>query len=153
MGPTWGPHGSCRTQMDPMLALWTLLSGCVYRTRACLFPKHSSIFIISRVSGIRGRNHLGATTFQKVFGLITQTMSKYMLGLRDKQKLAQVTIPHMPRQKKMCNYTFTFLNALKPGFDNQMNRISRLESDIEPMRRRLSNSLVSRKFHFKNIFQ
>ena len=28
MGPTWGPPGSCRLQMGPMLAPWTLLSGC-----------------------------------------------------------------------------------------------------------------------------
>ena len=27
MGPTWGPLGSCRPQMGPMLAPWTLLSG------------------------------------------------------------------------------------------------------------------------------
>ena len=27
MGSTWGPPGSCRPQMDPMLAPWTLLSG------------------------------------------------------------------------------------------------------------------------------
>ena len=27
MGPTWGPPGSCRPQMGPMLARWTLLSG------------------------------------------------------------------------------------------------------------------------------
>ena len=26
-GPTWGPPGSCRTQMGPMLVPWTLLSG------------------------------------------------------------------------------------------------------------------------------
>ena len=26
MGPTWGPPGSCRSQMGPMLAPWTLLS-------------------------------------------------------------------------------------------------------------------------------
>ena len=29
MGPTWGPSGSCRPQMGPMLAPWTLLSGMV----------------------------------------------------------------------------------------------------------------------------
>ena len=29
MGPTWGPPGPCRPQMDPMLAPWTLLSGSV----------------------------------------------------------------------------------------------------------------------------
>ena len=27
MGPTWGPPGSCRPLMGPMLAPWTLLSG------------------------------------------------------------------------------------------------------------------------------
>ena len=27
IGPTWGPPGSCRPQMGPMLARWTLLSG------------------------------------------------------------------------------------------------------------------------------
>ena len=27
IGPTWGPSGSDKTQVDPMLALWTLLSG------------------------------------------------------------------------------------------------------------------------------
>ena len=27
MGPTWGPSGAGRTQMGPMLAPWTLLSG------------------------------------------------------------------------------------------------------------------------------
>ena len=32
MGPTWGPPGSCRPQVGPMLAQWTLLSGHNYRT-------------------------------------------------------------------------------------------------------------------------
>ena len=30
MGPTWGPSGSCRPQMGPMLAPWILLSGLIY---------------------------------------------------------------------------------------------------------------------------
>ena len=29
MGPTWGPSGADRTQVGPMLAPWTLLSGYV----------------------------------------------------------------------------------------------------------------------------
>ena len=33
MGPTWGPPGSCRPQIGPMLAPWTLLSGC-----GCISP-------------------------------------------------------------------------------------------------------------------
>ena len=30
MGPIWGPSGSDRTQVGPMLAPWTLLSGLVF---------------------------------------------------------------------------------------------------------------------------
>ena len=30
MEPTWGPPGSCRPQMGPMLAPWTLQSGVLY---------------------------------------------------------------------------------------------------------------------------
>ena len=29
MGPTWGPSGADRTQVGPMLAIWTLLSGTI----------------------------------------------------------------------------------------------------------------------------
>ena len=29
MGPTWGPPGSCRPEMGPVLAPWALLSGAV----------------------------------------------------------------------------------------------------------------------------
>ena len=29
MGPTWGPSGADRTQVGPMLAPWTLLSGSI----------------------------------------------------------------------------------------------------------------------------
>ena len=32
MGPTWSPPGSCRPQMGPMLAPWTLLSGWLFVT-------------------------------------------------------------------------------------------------------------------------
>ena len=31
MGPTWGPPGSCRPQMGPMLVPWTVLSGAGHR--------------------------------------------------------------------------------------------------------------------------
>ena len=40
MGPTWVPPGSCRPQMGPMLAPWTLLSGMdhveLYDPHECL---------------------------------------------------------------------------------------------------------------------
>ena len=32
IGPTWGPSGAGRTQMGPMLAPWTLLSGELLRS-------------------------------------------------------------------------------------------------------------------------
>ena len=32
MGLTWGPPGTCRPQMGPILASWTLLWGCNVRT-------------------------------------------------------------------------------------------------------------------------
>ena len=31
MGPTWGPSGADRTQVGPILAPWTLLSGVIIR--------------------------------------------------------------------------------------------------------------------------
>ena len=39
MGPTWGPPGSCRPQMGPMLSPWTLLSGYLLRRRYSQFIK------------------------------------------------------------------------------------------------------------------
>ena len=39
MWPTWCPSGADRTQVDPMLATWTLLSGI--SSCSCLCPIHS----------------------------------------------------------------------------------------------------------------
>ena len=38
MGLTWGPSGSCRPQMGPMLAPWTLLSGIPSIIHNVTFP-------------------------------------------------------------------------------------------------------------------
>ena len=35
MGPTWGPSGAGRTQVGPMLAPWTLLSGLFHQPLDC----------------------------------------------------------------------------------------------------------------------
>ena len=47
MGPTWGPPGSCRPQMDPMLAPWALLSGHLYiaSVTAVVYELYVSCFI------------------------------------------------------------------------------------------------------------
>ena len=45
MGPTWGPPGSCRPQMGPTLAPWTLLSGCVHlRCPVYLIHSHNILY-------------------------------------------------------------------------------------------------------------
>ena len=44
MGPTWGPSGTDRTQVGPMLAPWTLLCGSqdfVYNICQCNFLKEN----------------------------------------------------------------------------------------------------------------
>ena len=53
MGPIWGPSGSCRPQMGPMLAPWTLLSG--------VYLKVAYIIIVSAVI-VDGLALLGAGT-------------------------------------------------------------------------------------------
>ena len=42
MGPTWGPPGSCRPQMGPMLAPWTLLSGRVCGQKQSSWGQHKA---------------------------------------------------------------------------------------------------------------
>ena len=37
MGPTWGPHGTDRTRVGPMLAPWALLSGTRCAKTACCY--------------------------------------------------------------------------------------------------------------------
>ena len=63
MGPTWGPPGSCRPQMGPMLAPWTLLSG---------FPdlhnhSHIKVDMFVSYSLCDGWNHLFYGTYHYVF--------------------------------------------------------------------------------------
>ena len=47
MGPTWGPAGSCRPQMGPIMAPWTLLLGVLARVSAAVTknPMQSYLFI------------------------------------------------------------------------------------------------------------
>ena len=41
MGPSWGPSGADRTQVGPMLAPWTLLSGVIYSSMDSIIWKLS----------------------------------------------------------------------------------------------------------------
>ena len=87
MGPTWGPPGSCRPQMGPMLSPWTLLSGVVaagcalqcrlssvsYKTNAssCHHRESNYVFIIS-----------GAETrifpYNKVYIMVTNALDPFI---------------------------------------------------------------------------
>ena len=44
MGPTWGPPGSCRPQMGPMLAPWTLLSGYIRVPNRSVLSLHTILW-------------------------------------------------------------------------------------------------------------
>ena len=53
MGPRWGPTGSCRPQMGPMLAPWTLLSGWPFWVESSMmtnnaetYPYHAVMYIM-----------------------------------------------------------------------------------------------------------
>ena len=53
MGPTWGPPGSCRPQMGPMLAPWTLLSGILYCTSDYLSMLRLKLTHVNKKAGKR----------------------------------------------------------------------------------------------------
>ena len=53
MWQTWGPPGSCRPQMGPMLGPWTLLSGlCIRGASICVPLSHSIEAIVNKGSGV-----------------------------------------------------------------------------------------------------
>ena len=53
MGPTWGPYGAGRTQVGPMLAPWTLLSGTPDRPHS-LTSFGTRLYRLSSPSGVHG---------------------------------------------------------------------------------------------------
>ena len=56
MGPTWGPPGSWRPQMDPccMLTPWTLLSGYVNTTTVWRIARLSAWYWVHWIHDLRG---------------------------------------------------------------------------------------------------
>ena len=63
MGPTWGPPGSCRPQMCPMLAPWTLLSGLLWcNQHVNTESEESRGYERSRPIWITSLNHQTGTT-------------------------------------------------------------------------------------------
>ena len=54
MGPTWDPPGADRTQVGPMMATWTLLSGNVWKWRLIVQPRcqQKLVFSVAFVPGL-----------------------------------------------------------------------------------------------------
>ena len=50
MGPTWGPSGADRTQVGPMFAPRTLLSGNITYSNTVRMAEHNSDFELSRMA-------------------------------------------------------------------------------------------------------
>ena len=71
-GPTWGPPGADRTLVGPILAPWTLLSGCTlfqikgFR-KVCFYQRYSTTYHIYILFGVFICLHV----FILLFGLIT----------------------------------------------------------------------------------
>ena len=94
MGPTWGPSGSDRTQVGPMLAPWTLLSGLLSLTGP-LPNKLDSIQFSYRTTvnwgkwiGLRNINHTPYIT-DHIYGVFENYEENTVL-LRD-LVLSQIT--------------------------------------------------------------
>ena len=74
MGPTWGPPGSCRPQMGPIMASWTLLSGKPQGPDQTVWPHLSSCSELKRYLGIAEcifvfkYNHFNLSSDSKVHG-------------------------------------------------------------------------------------
>ena len=73
MGPTWSPPGADRTQVGPMLAPWTLLSGMLHwvqyciirdkRVNGCHYPQCNSTWLTLK-QDLCVRLRVGATLTQ-----------------------------------------------------------------------------------------
>ena len=115
MGPTWGPPGSCRPQMGPMLAPWTLLSGTAHLTGRTQFPLITAMVALHKCPSGYSQGRLTATLsahsgLLSVFG--TQPLRKSrLIGVRYK-KTSSLGSKHPPlpqtllRTSELCSLAF-----------------------------------------------
>ena len=109
MGPTWGPSGADRTQVGPMLAPWTLLSGqsCNYvesdcrkcMLGCCLFQTSISwMLLISPSTSAVHKHELFAVTewlAQSWFHLLPHHLSFITWGLNKMAAILQSFISNI----------------------------------------------------------
>ena len=79
MGPTWGPPGSCRPQMGPMLAPWTLLWWVIPGRRA----QTSGFYLLDKKSWLKRKCHWGEIVITDCTGSCCsdKKCSKWHFGL------------------------------------------------------------------------
>ena len=71
MGPTWGPPGSCRSQVGPMLAPWTLLSGHSNGMQICKAFNHQNLGKQMRICFLQHLSQLFVSTSSSRRGMPT----------------------------------------------------------------------------------
>ena len=94
MGPTWGPPGSCRSHMGPILAPWTLLPVCVQSVIGtastgpmAIWQKMTSpVLLMSKPEHVFSALHIMAhSTGDRTWNRILSTLSRdgmVQLGLK-----------------------------------------------------------------------
>ena len=81
MGPTWGPPGSCRPQMGPMLAPWTLLSGNISKCPTLCWWRWFQIHLLGwkYIPYTRHRANLDRYIFNLIYSTIIRILTKLTL--------------------------------------------------------------------------
>ena len=80
MGPTWSPSGADRTQVGPMLAPWTLLSGITMKASvACYFQCKFAIWLLkSRNLAYMNKNWLCHIKFSLLWQCISHVLASQL---------------------------------------------------------------------------
>ena len=130
MGPTWGPPGSCRSQMGPMLAPWTLLSGSnpLDRVILCTYRFH---FKLDRQLGSTVANT--PNTFQNDWNTLSANHARpgdYMMSCNN---MSYDTIMELPARWIWQNYAHAIFQMIWKHlkFDTNAKHLTKLVIDEE----------------------
>ena len=123
MGPTWGPSGSCRAQMGPMLAPWSLLSGLISYI-------HSMTLIYKPATDLRpvlsSKPFVKSSKIQVSYQVIKDLLASFSIGRLHSWHINQSKVSKSVLTFINFNIKWTKLNSRKTSEANQ----TRLISDI-----------------------
>ena len=80
MGPTWGSPGSCRPQMGPILAPWTLLSGSMMAKQWCYWR-----LLRLQVPSDRRSLDIESTFLHRILVILVELEIKKIQGERERE--------------------------------------------------------------------